>query len=491
MIALSLPKIIQGGMGVGVSAWPLAKAVSKAGQLGVVAGTCLDAVLARRLQLGDPGEHMRRALAHFPLRDVARRIVDRYFVPGGKAPDAPFKANPVMTLDSSRHAQDLAVAGNFAEVFLAREGHDHPVGINYLEKVQLPTLPSLFGAMLAGVGFVLMGAGIPKAIPGILDDLAAGQEAELRVDVKDARPDESFHTHFDPAAYCGGAAPRLERPRFLAIIASAPLARMMAKKASGRVDGFVVEGPTAGGHNAPPRGGAHPGTTGEPVYGKRDAPDLGAIASLGLPFWLAGSYGGPRRLVQALELGAAGIQVGTAFAWCEESGIPAETKARVLALSRRGEVRVLTDAVASPTGFPFKVVQLPGTLSAASTYEARPRVCDLGYLRSAYRLENGRVGWRCPGEPEAAFVRKGGAVEATVGRKCICNALMSNIGLGQVRRHGGREAPIVTSGNDLPEIAGFLAPGATTYRAADVIRHLLTAVNAPADQAAPVAATPA
>ena len=347
-----------------MSAWPLAKAVSKAGQLGVVAGTCLDAVLARRLQLGDPGEHMRRALAHFPLRDVARRIVDRYFVPGGKAPDAPFKANPVMTLDASRHAQDLAVAGNFAEVFLAREGHDHPVGINYLEKVQLPTLPSLFGAMLAGVGFVLMGAGIPKAIPGILDDLAAGQAAELRVDVKDARPGEAFHTRFDPAAYCGTAAPRLERPRFLAIIASAPLARMMAKKASGRVDGFVVEGPTAGGHNAPPRGGAHPGTTGEPVYGERDAPDLEAIASLGLPFWLAGSYGGPRRLVRALELGAAGIQVGTAFAWCEESGIPTETKARVLALSRRGEVRVLTDAVASPTGFPFKVVQLPGTLSA-------------------------------------------------------------------------------------------------------------------------------
>ena len=484
MIALSVPKIIQGGMGVGVSAWPLARAVSKAGQLGVVAGTCLDAVLARRLQLGDPGEHMRRALAHFPIRDAARRILDRYFVPGGKAADAPFKSNPVMTLDSSRHAQDLAVAGNFAEVFLAREGHDNPVGINYLEKVQLPTLPSLFGAMLAGVGFVLMGAGIPKAIPGILDDLAAGQATELRVDVKDARRDESFRTRFDPTAYCGIRAPRLERPQFLAIIASAPLARMMAKKASGRVDGFVVEGPTAGGHNAPPRGGVQLDVLNEPIYGERDTPDLDAIAELGLPFWLAGSYGGPRRLVRALELGAAGIQVGTAFAWCEESGIAPETKARVLAMCRRGDVRVVTDPIASPAGFPFKVVQVPGTLSEEATYAQRERICDLGYLRSAYRMESGRPGWRCPAEPAAAYVRKGGALADTMGRKCICNGLMSNVGLGQVRG-GSRETAIVTSGNDLPDVARFLAPGATGYRAVDVIRHLLTGLNAPARQDAP------
>ena len=45
-----LPKIIQGGMGVGVSSWRLARAVSALGQLGVVSGTALDQVLARRLQ---------------------------------------------------------------------------------------------------------------------------------------------------------------------------------------------------------------------------------------------------------------------------------------------------------------------------------------------------------------------------------------------------------------------------------------------------------
>jgi len=43
-----LPVIIQGGMGVGVSSWWLAQAVARTGQLGVVSGTALDAVLARR-----------------------------------------------------------------------------------------------------------------------------------------------------------------------------------------------------------------------------------------------------------------------------------------------------------------------------------------------------------------------------------------------------------------------------------------------------------
>lgn len=39
---VQFPKIIQGGMGVGVSNWRLANAVSKLGQLGVVSGTALD-----------------------------------------------------------------------------------------------------------------------------------------------------------------------------------------------------------------------------------------------------------------------------------------------------------------------------------------------------------------------------------------------------------------------------------------------------------------
>ena len=72
---MSLPIIIQGGMGVGVSNWTLARAVSKQGQLGVVSGTLLAVVLSRRLQLGDPDGHMRRALDRFPVPGVAERIL--------------------------------------------------------------------------------------------------------------------------------------------------------------------------------------------------------------------------------------------------------------------------------------------------------------------------------------------------------------------------------------------------------------------------------
>ncbi len=69
------PLIIQGGMGAAVSGWPLARAVSRLGQLGVVSGTALAMVLARRLQLGDPGGELRHALAQFPFPAITARVL--------------------------------------------------------------------------------------------------------------------------------------------------------------------------------------------------------------------------------------------------------------------------------------------------------------------------------------------------------------------------------------------------------------------------------
>ena len=67
----NLPKIIQGGMGAGVSSWYLANTVANLGQLGVVSGTAIELIVARRLQDGDEGGHMRRALAAFPFPEMA------------------------------------------------------------------------------------------------------------------------------------------------------------------------------------------------------------------------------------------------------------------------------------------------------------------------------------------------------------------------------------------------------------------------------------
>lgn len=463
-------------MGAAVSDWRLARAVAKTGQLGVVSGTALATVLARRLQAGDADGACRRALASFPIPGVADRLLASYFVPGGLPPGSPYKLTPLPTLEYPPALLELTVAGNYVEVFLAREGHQGQVGINLLEKIQLPTLPSLYGAMLAGVDFVLMGAGIPRSIPGVLDRFAAGEPATLRIDVEGAAPGEEHLTSFDPAAFGGGTAPRLKRPHFLAIVSSATLALTLARKSNGRVDGFVIEAETAGGHNAPPRGPLQLSASGEPIYGPRDVPDLERFRELGLPFWLAGSQGRPGSLREALAAGAVGIQVGTAFAFCEESGIREDLRRRVLEVSRTGGARVFTDPLASPTGFPFKVVQLPGTLSESSVFEGRERLCDLGYLRHPYRREDGSVGYRCPGEPVDAFVGKGGTAEGAHGRMCVCNGLLATAGLAQTRANGEIEPPLMTAGNDIDRVGGFLRPDGGAYSAADVVRILLDGV---------------
>ena len=249
----------------------------------------------------------------------------------------------------------------------------------------------------------------------------------------------------------------------------------MVKKANGRVDGFVIEGPTAGGHNAPPRGKVQLNDAGEPIYGDRDVVDLARMRELGLPFWLAGGYGRPEQLRHALAEGAAGIQVGTAFAYTEESGMREDFKRAVLEHVAAGTAHVFTDRLASPSGFPFKVVQLEGTISDASVYEARPRICDLGYLREAYRAPDGGIDFRCAGEPVNVFVSKGGTAAETDGRKCICNALIATTGHPQARAGGKLVEPgVVTSGDDLGQLTRFMPTVGTTYHAADVIRVLLS-----------------
>ena len=469
----NLPTIIQGGMGAAVSNWRLANAVSRLGQLGVVSGTALDLILARRLQDGDPGGHMRRGLEQFPIPEVAERVWQKYYVPGGKAERAPYKNPPTHSKDTPIELKELCVVANFVEVFLAREGHDNPVGINYLEKVQLPHLPSIYGAMLAGVGYVLMGAGVPIKIPGVLHRFTNHQPATYPLQVTGANDDDDRTMVFTPQEFIGPKPPQLARPKFLAIIASNTLATTMLKKADGKVDGFVIEGYTAGGHNAPPRGKLQLDASGEVIYGERDVVDLEKIRTLGVPFWLAGGYGSSEKLAEALVGGATGVQVGTAFAFCEESGLENSYKRLLLEKVRSGTARVFSDPVASPTSFPFKVAQLEGSLSENEVYAARPRICDLGYLREAYRTPLGTIDYRCSAEPVTTYVAKGGKEENTVGKKCLCNALMANIGHPQVRNGKYTEHALITSGNDLTGIARFLSPGSSTYTAADVVANLM------------------
>ena len=472
---MKLPQIIQGGMGVAISDWNLAQTVSMQGHLGIVSGTGVGPVMSSRLTKGDIGGNVRRALGHFPFQEPVRRILDKYYVPESETPQLPYKRPSMWTLSPPKMLNELTVIANFVEVFLAKEGHRNAVGLNLLEKLQMPTMASLYGAMLAGTDFVIMGAGIPLQIPGILDKLADHRAVRYRLDMLEAGSEDEFHIHFDPQAIFPGIREKmgqLRRPNFLPIISSVVLAKALIKRATGKINGFVVEAPTAGGHNAPPRGALKLDEKGEPIYGKKDEVDTEKIKQLGLPFWMAGGYDSPEMLQQALDDGAAGIQVGTAFAYCDESGMDDTIKSRVIQKVLDQEIEVHTDPNVSPTGYPFKVVQLEGTMTDHEIEHNRVRLCDVGLLRNPYKSANGKIGYRCSAEPIDQYLKKGGELEQTVGKSCLCNNLLATASYPHHRKDGYVEPPIVTSGDGLAGIAKYAKPGNDSYTAQDVLDYL-------------------
>lgn len=486
--ARPFPTIIQGGMGIAVSNWRLARSVARQGAIGIVSGTCIDTVLVRELQQGDPHGRL-RVLADYPDPDIVAYLRERFYVPGGLPADAPYRLLPIHKFRPTVRSQRILSAAAYSEVMLAREGHDGYVGINLLCELKRFTLPCLYGAMLARVDGIFMGAGIPKEEAEQIALLAEGRPARLRLDVDTTQcetPEKAYYYSFNPADVVKPP-PALPRPHFFPIIASDLLARILDKKLpSDLITGWVIEGPVAGGHNAPPRGKGRD-ADGHPVYDEKDVVNLDRVAALGYPFFLAGGYGTPEKHAEALARGAAGIQVGSLFSLCDESGYPAEFKRALIARIHRGEVRVRTDGHISPTGYPFKVLEAEDTLGLPELQKVRARICDLGYLQHAYLDAKGRLQGRCPSEPVDTYVAKGGERAATVGRGCLCNGLFANIGLGQ-RRAEGDERPLFTGGDALTALPLGSAE-APSYSAADVLRYLRGAAGD--GQATPVPAATA
>ena len=464
-----LPKIIQGGMGVHISGWPLAGEVSRLGQLGTVSGVALERVMARILQIGDPGEHIRRALASFPFRDAARRVLSQYFVAGGIPKDSPFRGVPVFSLNPSRLLIELTVLANYAFVWLAKEGYENDVSINYLEKIAMPHIYAITGAMLAGVDYISMGAGIPLQIPAVIKAILEKKPLEYRVPVTGAKITGQVMS-FDPEIFFGQKLPPLKQPKFIPIIASNLLGAIFKKKLpEGSVFGFVVEEPTAGGHNAPPRKIVRDESGAPlPTYGEKDVVDYAAIAKLGLPFWIGGSYASPEKLKWAQSVGASGIQAGSIFALCDKSGMYPRIREKIRELGFKGELRVRTDMRVSPTGFPFKVVCLDETIAETGVYNSRVRVCNQGALVELYEKPGDIIGYRCAAEPVERFIAKGGKIEETVRRGCLCNGLIATAGLGD-----RGEAPIVTLGDDVGFLRNLMKSPDDSYTAEAAINWLL------------------
>ncbi len=464
--------VIQGGMGVGVSGPCLTKAVSLSGGIGTVSLTAAPHLLADALKKGDLKGDYRRALKHFPFPEIAKRVLDEYFVQGGIRPGQKTRTVPMFNLKPSRRLLELTLCASFALVWLSKEGHTNPVFVNLLEKIQLPHIFSLFGAMLAGVDGVVVGAGIPVSFSRVIDSILEGNEVVYPVYVTDSK--EKTFVRFNPKEFFAGMdIPKMERPAFLPIVSSSELGRYLSKKA-GRVDGLIIELPTAGGHNAPPRGKEKRFDVKENILYDPEGEDkveFEKLKALGLPFWIGGSFSSPEKLKEALDLGACGIQVCSLFALCDESGIKPGHKMSLISKSLNGDLEILTSSTASPTGFPFKVALLDGSLSDPEVYSARKRVCNMGYLRETCVGAGGELVYRCPAEPVDNYVRKGGKVEDTVGRICLCNGLSAAVGVG-----GDCEPPIFTLG-DIAKNANILRsiinPGKVSYSASDVMEYLL------------------
>ncbi len=456
-------------MGIYVSNPFLAKKSALAGALGTVSGTGCERILVHLLQLGDIGGHYRRAMSHFPFPEVVERILARYYIAGGKPTLQKFRQVPAFSLKPSRDLIELTVLASFCFVWLAKEGHDRPISVNYLEKMQMGHIYHLTGAMMADVDYVTMGAGITLQIPAALDAIASGGVPSYRIHVEGSK-DGPKTMSFDPEAFFGKKLLPMRRPGFLPIVSTDVLAKVMVSKLlKDSVQGFVIELPTAGGHNAPPRVKGNFDETGQPVYGPKDEVDFAKLRELGIPFWIAGSYASPEALAKAQALGAVGIQAGSLFALSDDSGFVPAYRAEMRRQGYRGELVIRTDPRASPTGFPIKLVQIKGSMSDPVAYSKRDRICNLSALQFLHQMESDGITLRCPSEPFGIHLRKGGKPEDTIGAVCLCNGLFAAVGLGN---HG--ELPAFTMGDDVSFLRHLMRDERDSYTAADAIAWLLS-----------------
>jgi NAD(P)H-dependent flavin oxidoreductase YrpB (nitropropane dioxygenase family) len=514
-------KLIQGGMGVYVSNWRLARAVAMerpGTTVGTVSGTGLDVVYVRLLQLGDPGGHIRRGLAAFDAQfgvAIGKRILDRYYIEGGKAPTTRFKNAPKQVVKAQdgrdliplpslpagsvtphpveltleQDVVELLIATGFAEVWLARQGHNGRIFINFLHKIEIPLIYNMYGAMLAGVDGVIVGAGNPDGLPAICSQLAVHAAVKYDLSVLYREAGESFQLTFDPRQVEEGklATTPLRRPAFLAIVSLQNLVKSLAQSQTEAPDGFIIEHHTAGGHNAGPQGPLKKDGKGQPIYGPEDEPDLQSIREVGRHFWLAGGYGSCEKLAQALALGARGVQVGSVFALAEESGMKSDYRSAIFHQLKKemDDSKLVQTTLFSPTGFPFKVAQLDGTLANETVFNSRRRVCDIGLLQQrglSKAAEDGtrRLFQRCPAAPLDDFVGKRGLPLNTNDRRCLCNGLLACAGLAQAVVQNGvqmEEPAIVTLGNALDGIRRLSRNGQTPYWARDVVIDILGQEN--------------
>ena len=466
-------KVIQGGMAVNISDWVLAALVSKNGGLGTVSGVANAIILANTLQKGDPGGHFRRALESFPYQKIAKMILDEYFVEGGIQKGASYKKVEMITMNPSKLLIALDVCGTYSIVWLAKDEHTNPISINFMEKIQMCHVYSIVGAMLANVDCITVGAGLGFQFPEMMAKIARGENPSYKLELKGEtslvnKILEFDLIKFDLIEFFGEKLPELKKPFFLPIVSSDLGVNAIIRGCpKGSIDGIVVEGYRAAGHNAPPRLKTV-NENKEPIYGPKDECDFEKLKELGIPFWIGGAMSSPEFLAHAISLGAQGIQVGSIFELANGSGLRSDLKNQIRKLGYTGKLIVNNYVHISPTFYPFHEVFLEGTLSVKVIYEKRKRVCNIGLLRTLYVMPDGVIVYRCPAENIEAWMKKGGNKDDALGKVCLCNCLLNNADLNLSEG----EYPDITLSKYFDFLKHLMKHEDDSYGVEDVMRYL-------------------
>ncbi len=411
-------------MGAHISSANLARETSRLGALGVVSGVGLRQIVITQIRLGDTNAI--EVARTFPIPGYFEELL-RY-CPGGDHAD---RAIPMDVPDRVRGAiaKRLSTICSYVEVRRAKAGHLGQVGINVMWKCALTALPTIYGAMLAGVDALLCGAGVPMELPDIVRRMRTGEDLEYT-------PLTGTSTNVNLQIAGDNSASVLQNhpvPRLLPILSNYAFCKRLLDTWRQRYEcepsAFILENHAAGGHNAPPRDHV--------AFGSSD--DLESyfdkVLRIGLPVYVAGDFpdGGTQSdMLEWLSRGAYGIQVGSRFALCEESGMRPDLKYEIIEQNQNDELQVDTDMRMSPTGYPLKFVRLPGTLSEPEVREAQRHVCNLGYLMHSHvdvdEAGNSKESYLCAAMPPDQLQKRGGDTADGDGRICLCNALLATAG---------------------------------------------------------------
>ena len=283
----TLLPIVQGGMGVGVSAHRLAGAVARAGAVGTIASI-------------DLRHH------HADLSEQAKHCRDR---------DELNRLNFIALDREIQAALDLAGGHGMVAVNVMKAVDAHPAYVRQ--------------ACASGAQAIVMGAGLPLDLP----------------ELTEGYPDVAL-------------IPILSDARGVAIVLK-KWARLKKFGSNGRLpDAIVIEHPLyAGGHLGAP----NPADLANPRFDFAEVlpgifkvfDDMG-IAREQIPIIVGGGINSHEKLLAALALGAAAVQIGTPFAVTEEGDAHPNFK-RVLAEAKPEDIVTFM----SVAGLPARAVKTP------------------------------------------------------------------------------------------------------------------------------------